>query len=427
VRERLKEEVIVLVVGANHKTAPLEVREKLAIRSERLKGALFSLSNYVEQGVILSTCNRTEVYALTEDPSAGEERVKGFLSAEGGIPLQNLSPHLYVLCQREAVKHLFEVATGVDSMAIGEAEILLQVRQAVEEAERLGISRFPLSNLFRRALRVGNRARAKTAIGRGATSISSAAVELARGFFADITRCPVLIIGAGEAGRLAAEALLKKGASEITIASRTLKRAKAVASVLGGRAIPLRNIDDALIASDIVISCSGAPHFILHSSLIKEVMKHRSERPLLLIDIAVPRDIEPEIRGIENVCLHDISDLKEITEAARCEREREIEKVLGLIDREGAHFMVWWDALKAVPTVKALVERAETSRQVQLSKALKKLQHLSEEDLRRIDYLTKAVVKGIIHYPIISLKKHCNSEYFQMVEGLFNLDEHDEG
>jgi glutamyl-tRNA reductase len=309
-------------------------------------------------------------------------------------------------------------------MIVGEFEILGQVRHALEEAERAGTVQSPLLNLFRQALRVGRRAREETAISRNAASVSSAGVELARQFFGDLTRCKVLVISAGEAGKLTARALVKTGIAEMTVTSRTYERAVALASRLGGRAIPFHHLKQALSEADIVISCSGSPHFILEPPAIEEAMRSRPERPLFLIDIAVPRDIDPEVKKVSNVLLHDIDDLRMVSEANVREREKEVEKVTALIEAEVTKFMEWWDSLKVVPTITALVNKCESIRQRELAKFISRRSHLSEEDRNQMEILTRSIIKKILHDPILRLKKHgADGKYDQAVRELFKLDE----
>ena len=412
----------VLVVGLNDKTAPIEVREKVALGTEQLKQSLPLLFNYVPQGVILSTCNRTEVYVVADHGSAVRQGVESFLSNLGGIPAAELSPYLYTFREEMAVRHLFRVASGLESMVLGEFEVLGQVRHALEEAERTGDVGLPLLNLFRHAVRVGRHVRNATAISENAVSVSSAAVNLAKKFFPEFSSCKVLVISAGEAGKLSVKTLSKSGVSQMVIASRTYERAEALASVVGGKAIPFHQVEEALRASDIVISCSGSPHFILEAPCVAEAMQARPDRPLLLIDIAVPRDITPEVRHIDNVFLYDIDDLEVVLESNRRKRKREVEKVMSIIEFEVAKFMDWWGNLEAKPTIAALVSKAEGIRSTHLTKTLEKMEGLSAEDRARIEAMTSAIVRKILHDPIRCLKNGAQYDnYIQVVQDLFNL------
>ncbi len=413
-----------LVVGLNYNTAPVEVREKVALGVTQLEKALSSLHDYLDGGVILSTCNRTEVYAMGSEFGSTEGKVKNFLYTQSSLSPSELSPHLYTHCQEAAVQHLFKVASGLDSMILGEFEILGQVRHALEAAEDTGLAPTPLLNLFRQAISVGRRAREETNISRNAASVSSAGVELARRVFTDLFTCKVLVIGAGEAGKLTARALVKNGVSQMVVASRTYERTLALASALGGGAIPMHSIKEALSTSDIVISCSGSPHFILEPQAIAEAMKLRPERPLVIIDIAVPRDVNPEVKSIENVFLYDIDDLTVISDSNRQQREKEIERVMSIVDAEVARFMSWWNSLGVMPVITALVNKAENIRRDRLTKTLSKLPSLSEEDRTKIEAVTKSIVRRILHDPILCLKNNSdNNQYVQVVQKLFKLSE----
>lgn len=411
-----------IVVGVNHKSAPLEVREKLALGGSQLSEALLSLLDYVEQGLILSTCNRTEVYAVANHFPI-DVKIKSFLGAYFRLPQEAFLPYLYSYRGSEAVRHLFMVTSGIDSMLVGEFEILGQTRQALEGAEKAGAAQFPLLNLFHQALRVGRLAREETAISRNAASVSSAGVELAHQFFADLSCCKALVISAGEAAKLTAKALAKMGVAEMVITSRTYERALALAKSLGGRAIPFHHLEEALAAVDIVISCSGSPHIILEPPAVAEAMRLRPQRPLLLIDIAVPRDIDPEVKKIDNVRLYDIDDLKVVCQSNLREREKEVEKVTAIVDAEVAKFMEWWDSLEVAPTITALVKKYETLRQQELNKIFSKLSHLSGEDRDKVNALTRSFVNKMLHHPIVFLKKHSGEDNcHQLIREMFKLE-----
>jgi glutamyl-tRNA reductase len=412
----------VLVVGLNHATAPLEVRENVALGVHTSKESIPLLSKYVPQGIILSTCNRTEVYVQADCECSERHTVERFLSDIAGIPLTDLSPYLHTYQASEAVRHLFRVAAGLESMIVGEYEVLGQVRRALGEAEIGGEIRMPLLNLFRHAVRAGRRARDETAISRNAVSVSSAAVEMARRVFSDLSTCRALVISAGEAGQLTVKTLIKSGISNPLITSRTYERAQALASAVGGTAIPFHRLEEALRESDIVISCSGSPHFILETSHVTEAMRSRNGNALVLIDIAVPRDIDPEVEHIKNVLLYDINDLEGISEANRLEREKEIDKVAGIVDFETVKFMEWWSGLEAAPTITALLGKAEKIRSAQVAKTLKGMGSISAEDQARIEAMTSSIVRKILHDPIHQLRRpEQQGNYAQLVQELFRL------
>jgi glutamyl-tRNA reductase len=412
----------ILVVGLSHETAPLEIRERLALGNWQFREALISLCDYVPQGIILSTCNRTEVYAVTDESCCDRRGVYRFLCEFGGISEEQLSPYLYEHTGEAAVAHAFRIASGLESMIIGEFEVLGQVRDTLEAAERSGLVGLPLLNLFRQAVRVGRRARRETAISMNPVSVSSVGVELARKTFDDLAMCNVLVISAGEAGQLAVKALAEHGISRIVVASRSQDRAQEVASAYGGKTVPFHRLNEPLMEADIVIGSSGAPHYILEPSDVREAMQSRPERPLVLIDIAVPRDFDPRVREIENVHLYDIDDLKAVSGANRRQRAREIEKVDAIIEDEIDRFMVWWRSLEAVPTITALVTKAERIRHAQVRRAVKKMR-VTEDDRAAIDALTQAIVKKILHDPITYLRNGGHGDkHIQAARDLFKLD-----
>jgi len=411
------------VVGVNHSTTPIDIREKLAISSVHTADALYLLNRYVSQGVILSTCNRTEVYSVTESGCTYHPSID-FLKAWANISNTDLQPHLYCYQDEAAVKHLFCVAAGLDSLIIGEFEILGQVKQSLEKAKRAGLVELPLRNLFQQALHVGRRVREKTGVSKNALSVSSVAVELAAKAIGNLTNCKALVIGSGEAGRLVAKALKERGIAQITTTSRSYKKASALAAALGGDAVGIDNLSQQLANCDIVISCTGAPHFILDRGTIENTLQIRANKPLVVIDIAVPRDIEPEVRQISNVFLYDIDDFTYLSDLNRMQREAEIESAMEIIEAEVKRFIAWWQAIEVKPIISSLVEKAEDIRQRQLSMTLKKLRQLSPEEQERLDAMTKAIVQKILHDPIQCLKNdvHSREDYIALVKELFRLD-----
>lgn len=404
----------ICVVGVNHKTAPLAIRGKIGMSSHRLRGALLLLHNYVSAGIILSTCNRLEVYAL-----GNSSDLVNFLSAQANLSYSELLPYTYTYYNEEAIKHLFKTASGLDSMIIGEFEILGQVRRALEEAEKTHPLSLLLLNLFRQAVQVGRRVRNETGISRSALSVSSVAVDLATRVIGNIGHSRVLVIGAGEAGRLAAKALRERGSHQITVASRSEERASTLAAMLGGRSIPMNDLKCELTASDIVISCTGAPHVILKAPIFEEAMSARPKRPLVIIDIAVPNDVEPEVKQVSNVFLYDVDDLTRVSELNTQQRQSELKNAMEIVDEEVKRFASWQQAIEAKPSISALVEKAENIRQSQLTITLKKLPRLSDEERANIETMTKSMVQKILHEPIQYLKNH--KEGSQIIDELFGL------
>ena len=412
----------IAAIGVNHRTAPVEVRERLALVPEDLPDALHVLAKVAPESAILSTCNRTEVYAIFERLPSGDP-LSHYLSEHHRLPAKELEPYLYRYSQDEAVRHLFAVASGIDSMILGETEILGQVRGALVQASEAGQVGKALSRLFHDALRTGRRARVETGISRHAISVSAAAVQLARQVFGGLERCKVLVISAGEAGKLTAKSLRDSGAGELGVANRTRERATALAEELGGHVVDYDSVSLALADFDIVISATASARHVIEASMVARAMEHRSGRALCLIDIAVPRDVDPESKRIPNVYVYDIDDLEAVTLANRDQRLREASKVESIIDKEAARFMEWFGSLEAVPVIKALRGKAEALRVQEMEKTMRRLQHLSPEDKERIDFLTASITQKLLHDPMLALKKHGKSKgAIDAARELFNLE-----
>ncbi len=414
----------VCVVGVQHDTSPVAVREKLSIPRRQMREALASLRGYLPSGIILATCNRTEVYATEEDGTSTEQAIRRFLEDWAGVSEEELAPYLYHSSNHEAMRHLSQTASGLCSMVVGEHEILGQTRRALQDAEHAQMVNLPLRKLFQHAIRTGRRVRDETDISRNALSVSAAAVDLAAEVTSDISHRRVLLIGAGEAGKLVARALSQMGVSQVTVASRALTNAQELASILGGNAIHLSHVQSEMEAADILITCTGAPHFVVHHELVREVMASRPGRPLVVVDIAVPRDVEPEVGQIEDVFLYDIDRFNQVSEVNRKAREKEVARAMAVVDDEMEHFLTWWQTLEAKPTITALTQMAEDIRQRQLRMTLKKLPPLSQEECDSLDAMTKAIVNKILHNPIKCLKHSGQGSggFVQAVRKLFALD-----
>ena len=423
-----------LVVGLNHRTAPVEVRERLALNKEQLPEALGALNTHGVPGVILSTCNRSEFYTLDvpeahsperpEGPEAGANRVKNFLVERFGISLLDVDRYLYVYRGYDCIHHLFRVSSSLDSMILGEEQIIGQVRDAYEAATTAGTAQGPLAQLFQQALRVGRRVRRETGISRNALSVSRACVEMARSVLGDLSNSRVLVVGAGEAGELAAEVLSLSGVTDITVTNRTFQRAEELAASLSAQAIPFDGMPKALRDSDIVIGCTGSPGYVLEAGLIGETMAVRPDRPLLLIDIAVPRDIDPEAALVENVFLNDVDDLESASQASRDKKAKEAEWAEELATDEAQQFRQWCLDLEALPTVIELRNRADQVRSLELRKTMRRLNgKLDAEALESLDAMTRAIVNKLLHDPTMFLKERKGPEELQVARDIFRLGE----
>lgn len=408
----------------NQKTAPVAVRERFAFGAEELPRALAGLRPELGSGVILSTCNRTELYLDVRRDRDIQERALSFLAMAKGVGEGMFDDRFHFYEESQAVRHLFRVTAGIESQVIGEAEILGQVRSAFVAASEAGATNAYLSRLFHYAIRVGRRARSQTGIGRHGLSASSAAVALARETLGDLATHSVLVISAGEAGKLTAHALQNCGISRLLVISRRLERARELAAELGGEAMPLRRLADALVEADIVIASSGAPSFLIRRQMVSEAMTRRDGRPLLFIDIAVPRDVDPAVRDIDSVHLYDIDDLQSVADANLQARMKEALAVETIVEEEATRFLDWSRARAVVPTITALRQEAENMRRAELAKTLAHLPELSEEEKKRVESLSEAIVKKILHRPIMRLKaKDGGQSYVAAVRDLFGIDE----
>lgn len=411
-----------LVVGLSHKTAPVEIREQIAFPVATLGRALDQLRRYVLEGAILSTCNRTEVYALVGHRSSGEENVRRFLGDVHDLPAEHFAPYLYTYAQRDAIRHLFAVASGLDSMVLGESQILGQVKEAHQRAVEAATSGRVIDRLFRQAITAGKRARTQTGIARRTVSVSHAAVILARQIFGDLTSRTALVVGAGEMGAQTARALVDHGVSKMLVTNRTAARARRLCAALGGAWLPFEQLDEALARSDVVIVSTSARQPVISAAQVHAVMSRRPGRPLFIIDIAVPRNVGPDVGDLVDVYLYDLDDLQAICDANLRERAVEAGKVARVIDEEVEKFIRWWEALEVVPTISALREQAERIRVAELQRALARLGHLSERDRSVVQALSVAIVNKLLHTPITRLKEHDEGRIYSVVlRELFGL------
>ena len=415
----------IVALGLNHKRTPLALRERLAFPPCDLGPALGAMRRYVPEGAILSTCHRVELYAAASEPRRAEADLKRFWTEQRGVPLWKFEPHIYYMEGRKAAEHLFAVACGIDSTIIGEPQILGQVREALRRGlDHQSMGRV-LSALFRQAITCGRRARTETGVGRNAASISHAAVQLARRAFGDLRSSRVLLVGAGKMGELAAKNLLDKGVAGIAVVGRTPARAQQLALRCGSTVAPGR-LEDALHDCDIVITCTSAPHHVIRKEMVERAVQERAGRPLLLIDIAVPRDVEPAVGKVEGVHLYNIDDLESAVTANMRERCVEARKVAPIIEEEVASFERWLAIQRVVPTIIALHERAEAIRQSELARTSAVLARLSEPDRRRIEALTLAIEKKLLHHPIALLRAEAaagdGQQTAQALRHFFSLD-----
>jgi glutamyl-tRNA reductase len=418
----------IVVIGLNHKTAPVEVRELLAFSADDTPKMLETMrkADPVDEIVLFSTCNRVEFLLATQDLPQAVEWVKDFVAEFKGAPRHTFEEALYVYNGKEAVRHIFRVASSLDSMVVGEPQILGQIKESYQQASDLGACGVVLNRLMHRSFSVAKRVRTETGIGDHAVSISYAAVELGRKIFGELEGKGVLLIGAGEMAELAVEHLVTNHAGPIFVANRTFERGLEIADKFKGTAIRFDEVREHLKQVDIVISSTGAPHYILVRDDFKGVMRARKNRPLFFIDIAVPRDIDPNINRIDNVYVYDIDDLKSAIQENIDERRQEALRGERIVDSSTVQFGRWFKSLDVVPTIVALRDKIEEIRQKELKKTFGSLSSASDEDRAAIDRLTAALVNKIMHDPTVFLKesghKDEKSVYLDIARKLFNLD-----
>jgi glutamyl-tRNA reductase len=418
----------ILVVGFNHKTAPVSLRERMAFSENEWGKAVTTLrhTKSILESVIVSTCNRMELYVICDQLHTGEYYAKTFLEEWFSVPKSEFVDHLYIKQNDEAVRHLFTVVCGLDSMVIGETQILGQVRDAFLKAQEQQTTGTMFNTLFRQAITLGKRAHAETELGQNAVSVSYAAVELGKKLFPTFSGKTVLLIGAGETGQLTAKHFQANGADRMIVLNRTWEKAREVAAHFGAEARSFTQLHQSLREADIVVSSTGASGAIITREMIKRVLPERTA-PLFLIDIAVPRDIEPDVHELDNVYLYDIDDLQEIVSANLQLREQEAEKVRHMIEEEVRVFRDWVQTLGVVPLITALREKALAIQEETMKSIERKLPDLTERELRVIRKHTKSIVNQMLRDPIMRVKELAarpdRDEALEMFAHIFALEE----
>lgn len=416
-----------LALGVSHKTAPLDLRERLALTEGRAAGALRELTGAegIHEAAAVSTCNRTELYLVVSDPVAAESTALGVLTRKAGIRPTELLGHLYALRSTEAARHLLRVTAGLDSMILGEAEIQGQVKRAYELALVEGATGPILNRLFRGALSAGGRAREETGIGRRGLSIPSVAVELARGALGDLAARRVLMIGTGESAELVARALSAHGVHAVFVANRHYDRALGLARRFGGGAARIDDLPRELADADIVVSATNSPHHLLEPDDLERVMARRRGRPLLAIDIAVPRDIDPGCRAVGGVSVYDIDDVQRIAERNAGRREAEAKRAETILGAELDRFERWLASLEVAPTIAALRERGDEVVRRVLAENSGRWEGLGEADAERVEALARAIASRLLHEPTLRMRRAAGSEdayrYLAALRELFGL------
>ncbi|HEX2768319.1 MAG TPA: glutamyl-tRNA reductase [Geobacteraceae bacterium] len=397
----------IVVVGLSHKTASVEIREKVAFAPNQMEKPLQELVALpdINEGVIVSTCNRVEIYASSHDVAGGMARLKRFLADYHHISLETLEPHLYSYHGEAAIHHLFRVASSLDSMVVGEPQILGQIKTAYGYAAEYKASGIILNRFLHKAFSVAKRVRTETRIASSAVSVSFAAVELAKKIFSDLTDKTVMLIGAGEMCELAAKHFLSSGVRGVMVTNRTYERAVRLAEEFDGKAVRFEDLFDQLHKADIILSSTGATHFIISARDVEAVIRQRKQKPMFFIDIAVPRDIDPKVNDVANVYLYDMDDLQGVVVSNLQLRAEEAKKAEGIIDQEIGRFFNWLSMLEVTPTIVALRSRFEEVRQAELAKTLAGWKDLPPDGQKRLEALTSAIINKLLHPPTSLLKR----------------------
>jgi glutamyl-tRNA reductase len=416
----------VFVVGLNHKIADVDVREKLAFNGPKLEEGLIKFRGLseVKEAMILSTCNRVELYANVSNTAKASESVKTFLSEFHNINRDSLNNALYIYDDINAIKHIFRVASSLDSMVVGEPQILGQLKDALELALKKKTTGILLNRLMKKAISVAKRVRTETRIAENAVSISFAAVELARKIFTDLSTKVFMLLGAGEMAELAAKHLISNGVKEVIVSNRTYERACELAKEFNGRPVRFDEFIQELVRADIVICSTGASDYILKKGQMQKAMKERKQRPVFIIDISVPRNIDPEINDLENVYLYNIDDLQGVVDANKFERQKEAEKAERIVEEEIETFLKWQSSLDAVPVIIALREKAEEIKKEELNRLLNKIPGIGENEKKAIEYMAAAIINKLIHQPTVALKEDSEDKDMMIaaIKRLYGID-----
>jgi glutamyl-tRNA reductase len=419
----------ILVVGLNYKTAPVEIRERLTFNSSQLGDAMKTLNDKksILENVILSTCNRTEIYAVVDQLHTGRYYIKEFLAEHFNMDQSEFSPFLFIYEEDGAIEHLFKVSCGLNSMILGETQILGQVRSSFLEAQSENTTGTVFNHLFKQAVTLAKRAHSETEIGANAVSVSYAAVELAKKIFGTLENKHVLILGAGKMGELAIQNLHANGASKVTVINRTYVKAQDLASRYAGEAKTLDELQSSLMGADILISSTGAKEFVITKDMMANVEKKRKGKPLFMVDIAVPRDLDPKLAELDSIFLYDIDDLEGIVESNLQERKKAAEKIQLMVEGEIVDFKQWLNLLGVVPVISALREKALAIQSETMTSIERKLPHLSDRDKKVLNKHTKSIINQLLKDPILQAKEMAgqkdSEQALDLFVKIFNIEE----
>lgn len=411
----------IIVVGLNYRTAPVEIREQFTFSEQELPEALQALKDTksILECVIVNTCNRTELYAVVDQLHVCGHFIRDYLAKRFNIQTTQFTNHLYIYEDEEAMDHLFRVTTGLDSMVIGETQILGQVKQSFLSAQKQKTTGTFFNMLFKQAVTMAKRAHNETSIGESAVSVSYAAVELGKRIFGDFRRKNVMIVGAGKMSELTARHLYSQGVKEVFVVNRTLDRALELSRQFQGTAVPIEEMVDRMNEVDIIITSTGSNQYILTPAEMKQMKSRMASRPLFIIDIAVPRDVDPEISQMENIFLYDIDDLEGIVDSNLEQRKKEAEKIEGMIKVELAEYQQWYKTLGVGPVIRAVQEKSAAIHQETMDSLLNKLPDLDEREIKVIQKLTKSMVNQMLHEPIQRLKERSAQKHGEVALDMF--------
>lgn len=419
----------IIAVGLNYRTAPVEIREKLSFKEQELGSAMKALSSQksILENIIVSTCNRTEIYAVVDQLHTGRYYVKAFLAEWFELDKDEFSPFLTIAENDGAIEHLYRVSCGLDSMVVGETQILGQVRSSFLLAQQNQTIGTVFNQLFKQAITLAKRAHSETEIGANAVSVSYAAVELAKKIFGDLSSKHVLILGAGKMGELALQNLYGSGAQKVTVVNRTFEKAEELAERFSGQAKQLNELQCALIEADILISSTGASTFVVSKDMMKQVERMRKGRPLFMVDIAVPRDLDPALAELDSVFLYDIDDLQGIVDANLQERKKAAETIELMIEAEIVDFKMWLGRLGVVPVISALREKALTIQADTMASINRKLPNLSERERKVLNKHTKSIINQLLRDPILHAKELAGEQHaeesLELFMKIFNIEQ----
>ncbi len=420
----------VLVLGVTHKTANVEIREKLAFNGPKLEEGIFGLRRIpeVREAAVLSTCNRVELYTCVNNTSVAADHIKDYLSSLHGMPRQEFERSLFVHNGEDAIRHVFRVSSSLDSMVVGEPQILGQIKDAFDFALGKKTTGVLLNKLMKKAISTAKRVRTETRIAENAVSISFAAVELAKKIFTDLGGKSFMLLGAGEMAELAARHLMNNGVQDVMVVNRTYERGCELAREFNGKPVKFEDFLHELVHTDIIICSTGAPTYVLQKDQMHKVMKERKHRPVFIIDISVPRNIDPEINKLDNVYLYDVDDLQEVVDTNIHGRKIEAEKAEKIIDEEVGKFLKWMSSLDSVPTIISLRQKADEIKAEEIGKLKSRVPDLDEEKMKAVEYMATAIINKLIHPPTVALKEDTEDrdELIATIKKLYGINGEEE-